>query len=111
MFQVKNVKFPLPADFMREVVNSMADSIDASGTDSIIPFGFWAAAETSSVSDSLRDACQSAFAEWKDVLKEQFMEAGYGRERAEEIADVSICLIEGATIMTIVEQNSRAIIS
>lgn len=108
MFQVKNVKFPLPADFMREVVNSMADSIDASGTDSIIPFGFWAAAETSSVSDSLRDACQSAFAEWKDVLKEQFMEAGYGRERAEEIADVSICLIEGATIMTIVEQNSRA---
>ncbi|MFB9327716.1 TetR/AcrR family transcriptional regulator [Paenibacillus aurantiacus] len=102
------LQLPQPADFMQAFVLDMADRIDASGTDRFVPFGFWAAAETSAVSDSLREACQAAFKEWKDTLANKLVETGVESGRAEEKADLSVCLIEGAIIMAIVERNSRA---
>lgn len=102
------LRLPQPADFMQAFVLDMADRIDDSGTDRFIPFGFWAAAETSAVSDSLREACQAAFKEWKDTLANKLVETGVESGRAEEKADLSVCLIEGAIIMAIVERNSRA---
>ncbi|MBB3110625.1 TetR/AcrR family transcriptional repressor of lmrAB and yxaGH operons [Paenibacillus phyllosphaerae] len=97
-----------PADFMRNFVRDMADSIDVCGTDGLIPFGFWAAAETSAVSDSLRDACKVAFKEWKAILAAKLVELGVEHELADGKADLAVCLIEGATIMAIVERESRA---
>lgn len=108
ILQEQMARLPKPVDFLQSFVNNMADSIDASGTDHFVPFSFWAAAETSAVSDSLREACQAAFVEWKDTLAKKIVETGIAQERADEMADLSVCLIEGATIMMIVERNSRA---
>lgn len=106
--QEQVMKFPKPEDFMQAFVLNMADVIDQFGTDKFVPFGFLAAAETSSVSDSLRDACQAAFAEWKDTLSNKLVETGISEDRAIEMAEVSVCLIEGAIIMSVVERSSRA---
>lgn len=97
-----------PVDFMQAFVLEMADSVDASGTDNFIPIGFWAAAETSTVSDMLREACQTAFTEWKSLIAGKLIESGISLARAEEMAELCVCLIEGATILTMVERNSRA---
>lgn len=106
--QEQVLKFPEPRNFMRAFILDMADKIDDSGLNNFVPFGFWAAAETSSVSDSLRDACQAAFAQWKDNLSVKLVTSGMAKDRADEMAEISVCLIEGATIMSIVERNSRA---
>lgn len=101
-------KLSRPEDFMQAFVLNMADAIDNYGTDKFVPFGFLAAAETSSVSDSLRNACQSAFAEWKNTLSGKLVETGVSEERAIEMAEIAVCLIEGAIIMSVVERSSRA---
>ncbi|KFN11436.1 TetR/AcrR family transcriptional regulator [Paenibacillus macerans] len=101
-------RFAKPQDFLRAFILNIADRMDGFGTDKFVPFGFWAAAETSSVSDSLRDACQAALAEWKDTLSNKLVDTGITKERAVEMAEISVCLIEGATIMSVVERNSRA---
>lgn len=106
--QEQVMKFSNPEDFMREFILQMADRLDETGADKFVPFGFWAAAETASVSNSLRDACQAAFSEWKNNLSNKFVETGISNERATEIAEISVCLIEGATILSVVEGSSRA---
>ncbi|OXM14404.1 TetR/AcrR family transcriptional regulator [Paenibacillus herberti] len=102
-------RMPKPVDFMQAFVLNMADAIDASDTDPFVPFSLWVSAETSAVSDSLRAACQAAFAEWKAMIANKLVETGISRERADTMADLSVCLIEGATIMAIVERHSTAI--
>ncbi|SET17032.1 TetR/AcrR family transcriptional regulator [Paenibacillus sp. NFR01] len=106
MYQI--TRHPKPVDFMQAFVLEMADSMDASGTGNFIPIGFWAAAETSTVSDVLREACQTAFAEWKSLIAGKLNESGVSLTTAEKMAELSVCLIEGATILTVVERNSRA---
>ncbi|MCM3748537.1 hypothetical protein M3223_14390 [Paenibacillus pasadenensis] len=103
------VKHSDPVDFMRTFVLNLADTIDTSLSECIIPFGFWVSSETSAVSDTMRDACLDAFGMFKQTIAGKFAESGIAQERTDEIAELLIYLIEGAIIMTNVERQSRAL--
>ncbi|MNJ48012.1 putative HTH-type transcriptional regulator YxaF [compost metagenome] len=98
-----------PVDFLRAFVLSIAESIDTSGPDNLAPFGFLATVEISTVSASLRNACKVAFRDWKESLSNKFIETGIGRDSAEKMAEILVCLIEGATTIAIAEGDSQAI--
>lgn len=96
-----------PAESIQAFIRAMAGDIHASGYDGFLPLGFWVAAETASVSDALRKACQEAFEEWKRRLAEKIAEGGFPREKADDLAAIMISMIEGAAILTMTYQDNR----
>lgn len=55
--------------------------------------------EAAATSPDLRTAGQAAFASWTAVWTEHLMAEGIERERAEQLADMIIAGVEGATMM------------
>ncbi|WKL05287.1 hypothetical protein Q0F98_34630 [Paenibacillus amylolyticus] len=60
----------------------MAHETEAAGFTGFLPFSFWAAVETSCISQQLRIACQGVFADWQDVIKKHLILDGVGEEKA-----------------------------
>jgi TetR/AcrR family transcriptional repressor of lmrAB and yxaGH operons len=67
------------------------------------------AAEASGSSEPLRDACERAYASWRQILTDGFARHGVAPHRAAELANLAIAALEGATLIARVEQRADAI--
>ncbi|RXZ80788.1 TetR/AcrR family transcriptional regulator [Paenibacillaceae bacterium] len=75
------------------------------------PFSFWVAAETSCISEKLRDASVEVFSNWRAVIAEQLDADGVTPQHAEEIALLVISLLEGSNILASTFQNKLPLLT
>jgi len=98
-------------DAIQQFIHDLADETEASGFTGFLPFSFWAAVETSCISQQLRIACQGVFAAWQDVIKRHLILDGVGEEKARETALLIISLIEGALIISLTNQDKQPLLT
>jgi TetR/AcrR family transcriptional regulator, lmrAB and yxaGH operons repressor len=89
---------PEPADGVRTFVEAAADVLRNSG----YVFGCPVAPIIldSPESSALAEVCQEALEEWQQVLVEGFGSAGIERGRAESLATMIVCGVEGGLILS-----------
>lgn len=57
------------------------------------------AMETASTSEPLREVCEQIYASWQAVFAEKLMSGGMAPSRAESLAGVILCAIEGGILL------------
>jgi TetR/AcrR family transcriptional repressor of lmrAB and yxaGH operons len=98
-------------DGMQALIHEYADEVILNDYQSFAPSGFWNAVETSCISDRLRIASQSSFAEWKAVIVEQLREEDYEEDRVEEISTGMISLMEGSFVLALTYRDVSPLIT
>ncbi|WP_232371444.1 TetR/AcrR family transcriptional regulator [Leptospira ainazelensis] len=58
------------------------------------------ASETASLSNPVNDACRTIFEEWSGELEDYFVEKGWEKKEASELATPILCLLEGAILLS-----------
>lgn len=86
------------------------DAVEAE-FEGFIPFSFWAAVETSCISDRLRIASQSVFKDWQDLIAAKLEQEGMGAEKSAEVASVVISTLEGALILSITNRDEKPLVT
>ncbi|ASR47360.1 TetR family transcriptional regulator [Paenibacillus kribbensis] len=98
-----------PVLAIQEFIRETAVDADRNGFSGFMPFGFWAAAETSCISESLRHACVNTFTDWQHIYTERLQAAGWMEEKARSFAVLIISMLEGALILAVTQQSSAPI--
>ncbi|MDY8025582.1 TetR/AcrR family transcriptional regulator [Paenibacillus polymyxa] len=98
-----------PVLAIQNFIRNTAEEADRTGFDSFMPIGFWAAAETSCISESLRHACVNTFTDWEHIYMERLQESGWTEEKAHSLAVLIISMLEGALILAVTQQSSAPI--
>ncbi|MCP1184074.1 TetR/AcrR family transcriptional regulator [Paenibacillus sp. 1781tsa1] len=98
-------------DAIQQFIHDLAYETEAAGFTGFLPFSFWAAVETSCISQQLRVACQGVFADWQDVIKKHLILDGVGEEKARETALLIISLMEGALIISLTNQDKQPLLT
>ncbi|MEK4661127.1 TetR/AcrR family transcriptional regulator [Priestia sp. FSL H7-0729] len=98
-------------DAIQQFIYDLAHETEAAGFTGFLPFSFWAAVETSCISQQLRIACQGVFADWQDVIKKHLILDGVGEEKARETALLIISLMEGALIISLTNQDKQPLLT
>ncbi|GGF68503.1 putative HTH-type transcriptional regulator YxaF [Paenibacillus albidus] len=96
---------------MREFLLGMAEEAVSSSYERVVPFSFWLAVETSCVSEELRQACQTVFSDWQEVVKQHLMEEGVGETEAADKASVAVSLFEGALLQTLTFRDEQPLLA
>jgi len=99
------------ADGIQQFVHDMAYETEAAGFTGFLPFSFWAAVETSCISQSLRVACQGVFADWQKIIAKHLVQDGMSEARAEETALLVVSLMEGALIISLTNQDKQPLLT
>jgi len=71
-----------------------------------VPIGLLAA-ETSLISEPLRQACQAAFASWETLYREKLHAYGFGEDESGKLALVINAMIEGAITRSLTYKNGE----
>lgn len=103
--------FEAPAEAIQDFVHDMAEDAEKFDFQGYMPFSFWMAVETSSISDTLRAAGQDVFAAWQAVISERLVSYGMDKAKAKEIGVVIISLLEGALILTLTNRDKQPLLS
>ncbi|ADO56742.1 TetR/AcrR family transcriptional regulator [Paenibacillus polymyxa] len=98
-----------PVVAIQDFIRHTAEEADRLGFDSFMPIGFWAAAETSCISESLRHACVNTFTDWQHIYMERLQESGLDEKKAHSLAVLIISMLEGALILAVTQQSSAPI--
>ncbi|WP_433753398.1 TetR/AcrR family transcriptional regulator [Paenibacillus amylolyticus] len=98
-------------DAIQRFIYDLAHETESAGFTGFLPFSFWAAVETSCISQQLRIACQGVFADWQDVIKKHLILDGVGEEKARETALLIISLMEGALIISLTNQDKQPLLT
>lgn len=93
--------------FILEVAQEAVES----SFERIVPFSFWVAVETSCVSTELRNACQSVFNDWQEVVVRRLMAEGAGEEAAACKASVIVSLFEGALLQALTYRSEEPLLA
>ncbi|CAI1892627.1 MULTISPECIES: TetR/AcrR family transcriptional regulator [Serratia] len=99
------------ASFEAGVVNFIRSTISffqKCDFNSSTPVCFWVSAEASQVSSRLRQACMAVYESWKTIYANRLLKMGVGEEKAKQLADIIVTLIEGALVQALV---SRSVVS
>ncbi|WP_342555874.1 TetR/AcrR family transcriptional regulator [Paenibacillus sp. FSL R7-0652] len=99
------------AEGIRQFIYDMAYEAEASDYTGFLPFSFWAAVETSCISQQLRTASQNVFAGWQEIIARHLMLDGMSEEKARETALLVISLMEGALIITLTNQDKQPLLT
>lgn len=98
-----------PVLAIQEFIRNTAEEADRTCFNGFMPIGFWAAAETSCISDSLRYACVNTFTDWQQIYMEHLQAAGWVEEKSRSLAVLIISMLEGALILAVTQQSSAPI--
>ncbi|WP_339302631.1 TetR/AcrR family transcriptional regulator [Paenibacillus sp. FSL R5-0519] len=98
-------------DAIQRFIHDLAHETETAGFTGFLPFSFWAAVETSCISQQLRIACQGVFADWQDIIKKHLILDGVGEEKARETALLIISLMEGALIISLTNQDKQPLLT
>ncbi|MCQ4087824.1 TetR/AcrR family transcriptional regulator [Saccharibacillus sp. JS10] len=99
------------ADGIHQFVQDMAHETEAAGFTGFLPFSFWAAVETSCISQNLRKMCQGVFADWQRVIARQLIHEGMETAKAEDTGLLIISLLEGALIISLTNQDKQPLLT
>ncbi|WP_458118754.1 TetR/AcrR family transcriptional regulator [Paenibacillus sp. Z6-24] len=98
-------------DAIRYFIHQTAEDAEKAEYTGFLPFSFWAAVETSCISDKLRQACQNVFADWQQIIAEQLEQEGASKQRANEAALLMISMMEGALIISLTNQSKEPMLT
>lgn len=98
-------------DAIQTFIRDMADDTEKSGFTGFLPFSFWAAVETSCISNKLRSACQDVFTDWQEVIADRLQQEGALEVRAKEAALLMISMMEGALIISLTNQSKQPMLT
>ncbi|WP_431088627.1 TetR/AcrR family transcriptional regulator [Paenibacillus sp. 8b26] len=98
-----------PVLAIQDFIRNTAEEADQTNFNGFMPMGFWAAAETSCISESLRRACVNTFTDWQHIYMERLQTAGWTEEKAHSLAVLIISMLEGALILALTQQSSAPI--
>ncbi|MDQ0111928.1 TetR/AcrR family transcriptional regulator [Paenibacillus harenae] len=104
-------KYDNPAEAIAMFIKELAVDVAKNGYEGYVPFSFWIAAETSSVSDKLREASQSVFAAWQNVISSRLHMTGIGQAKSNELGTVIVSLLEGALLLAITNRDTTPLLS
>lgn len=99
------------ADGILHFVHNMADDAEAAGFTGFLPFSFWAAVETSCISDHLRTACQNVFADWQNIIAKHLILDGMSEAKARETSLLVVSLMEGALIISLTNRDKQPLLT
>lgn len=102
-------RYASPAKAIQHHIEMMAEDAEHSNFEGFTPLSFWNAVETSSVSLSLREACQAAIDEWRMLVTRRLQSAGLDPLRAEETATVVLSMLEGSLIIAMTNRDTGPI--
>lgn len=100
-----------PAEAVQAFVIDMAEDAEKYDYQGYMPFSFWMAVETSSISEKLRAAGQEVFAAWQSVISERLVAYGMAEPKAKEIGVVVVSLLEGALILTLTNRDKQPLLT
>jgi TetR/AcrR family transcriptional repressor of lmrAB and yxaGH operons len=89
---------PDPVAGVRAWIEACAEVLEASGYVEGCPVAT-VVLEVGADHEPVRLACADAFARWADILAGRLAEQGVGRPRADELATVVLCTLEGALVL------------
>jgi TetR/AcrR family transcriptional repressor of lmrAB and yxaGH operons len=99
-----------PVKAIQAFIQNMADDAQKCEFKGFMPFSFWLAVETSSISKKLKDACQNVFGDWQAIIAEGLQRGGYLEEsKAMETATVIVSMLEGALILAQTAKDKRSL--
>ncbi|MCM3172427.1 MULTISPECIES: TetR/AcrR family transcriptional regulator [Paenibacillus] len=98
-------------DAIQQFIHDLADETEAAGFTGFLPFSFWAAVETSCISQQLRIACQGVFADWQQIIKKHLLLDGMGEDKARDTALLIISMMEGALIISLTNQDKQPLLT
>ncbi len=108
--QTLAAKSTSPAALMRAYAGLLAGWMEQSGWQAGCPIAT-VLLETAPQDRAITDAGREAFTEWAAVLTLSMREAGISEKRALELGRFAIATIEGALILSRVEQSGTAILA
>ncbi|MEC0242432.1 TetR/AcrR family transcriptional regulator [Paenibacillus dokdonensis] len=103
-------KVPDPVQAVRQFIENMADEALKSNFEGFIPFSFWMAVETSAISNSMREACQSVLADWQHIISSRLLKEGLKKQQADETAEVLLSMLEGSLILAQTNRDTSHIL-
>jgi TetR/AcrR family transcriptional repressor of lmrAB and yxaGH operons len=98
-------------DAIRHFIHETADEAEAAGFTGFLPFSFWAAVETSCISDKLRKASQEVFDAWQEIIAERLRLDGFEEKKAHEMALLILSMMEGALIISLTHQSKEPMLN
>lgn len=104
-------QYSTTGDAIQGFIRDMADDTEQSGFTGFLPFSFWAAVETSCISNKLRSACQDVFADWQKVIADRLQQEGASELRAKEAALLMVSMMEGALIISLTNQSKQPMLT
>lgn len=87
------------SEVLPHMMLELAEEMKREDFANFMPFSFWAAAETSCVSNPLRQACTDVFRSWQAVLADKLVLDGVERPEAESLSLLLITIMEGTLIV------------
>jgi len=100
-----------PSEAVQAFVLDLAEDAEKFDYVGYMPFSFWMAVETSSISEKLRAAGQDVFAAWQSVISKRLIEFGMEETRAVEVGVVTVSLLEGALILTLTNRDKQPLLT
>jgi TetR/AcrR family transcriptional repressor of lmrAB and yxaGH operons len=94
-----------------QFVQDLAEDAEAAGYTGLLPFSQWTAVETSCISNELRQACQEVFAAWQGRITRHLMLDGISECKAQDLALITISLMEGALVISLTNQNKQPLVT
>lgn len=87
------------SEVLPKMMLELAEEMKQQNFKNFMPFSFWAAAETSCVSNPLRQACTDVFRSWQNVLADKLVLDGVPRKEADSLSLLLITMMEGMLIV------------
>lgn len=98
-------------DAIVQFMLDMSEDMTAAKFKGFLPFSFWAAVETSCISQDLRRACQGVFANWQQAISQNLVRDGISESKARDLALLMISLMEGALIISLTNQDVQPMVT
>ncbi len=97
------------SEVLPRMMLELAEEMKREDFANFMPFSFWAAAETSCVSNPLRQACTDVFRSWQAVLADKLELDGVERPEAESLSLLLITMMEGTLIVATTTKDVAAL--
>lgn len=111
IWAVKFAEHEDPVEAVKAFVHDMAENAEKYDFQGFMPFSFWMAVETSSISEKLREASQDVFVAWQMVISERLIQVGMEETRAKDVGVVIISLLEGALILALTNRDKQPLMT
>ncbi|ASA21340.1 TetR family transcriptional regulator [Paenibacillus donghaensis] len=99
------------SEAMSDFILGMAEEAADSDFVGLVPFSFWLAVETSCISQELRQASQSVFKDWQEVIAECLVKEGENVQDAYDKASVILSLFEGALLQALTYRDVQPLLA